>query len=385
MAADQHDRDRAYSCSFCGRAHDQVRHLITGPGNLYICEACVGACNAILARRRYQARGRLAGIRRRSATLRSPRWWGSAWFGDASHRLDERGAVFGQPLGGQRVIPADGLQPGRRAQPALRQPKHHREEIEGGDAVGSLAGALGRGDGIHPHPVAFDLGRRGAGALERAPRGETSHLWIGQHVIEPGRGECAEVSRERDRLGQLDDQTLDRRLPTLTLAVDLTVARMGYGAMQLAGPNAFGEPRDRAEALAQLRQRGLIKHLGLSGVSSAQLTEAQGIASVVAIQNLYNLVNRQDDELVARAAREHIAFVPFFPLGGFNPLQSDALSSVAIRLEASPQQVALAWLLSLSPVVIPIPGASRPESILDSVRAADLQLTDDELAAIGAA
>ncbi|MCX4237553.1 oxidoreductase [Streptomyces ortus] len=273
---------------------------------------------------------------------------------------------------------------------------------------------------------------------------------------------------------------------TLTLADDLTLTRMGYGAMQLAGPNAFGPPRDRDEAvavlreavergithidtsdfygpyvvneiikealypypddlrivtkvgarrgddgawifarepeqlkaqvrenlqrlgvaaldvvnlrvgsvegtdeeplsdqfgaLAELREQGLIRHLGVSSVSAAQLTEAQAIAPVVTVQNLYNLANRQDDALVERCAAEGIAFAPFFPLGGFSPLQSSILTDVAARLEASPQQVALAWLLQRSPSIVLIPGTSSRAHLRENIAAADLILPDEEIA-----
>ncbi|MCZ9339736.1 aldo/keto reductase, partial [Streptomyces sp. TRM76130] len=105
---------------------------------------------------------------------------------------------------------------------------------------------------------------------------------------------------------------------------------------------------DQFGALAELRQQGLIRHLGLSGVSDAQLTEAQTIAPVVTVQNLYNLANRTDDALVERCAAENIAYASFFPLGGFSPLQSETLTKVAARLGASAQQVALGWLLQRS-------------------------------------
>ena len=133
-------------------------------------------------------------------------------------------------------------------------------------------------------------------------------------------------------------------------------------------------------ALAELRQEGLIRHLGLSGVSSAQLTEAQAISPVVTVQNLYNLANRQDDVLVERCAAENIAFVSFFPLGGFTPLQSDTLTRVAARLDASPQQVALAWLLQRSATSAVIPGTSSVAHLRDNVAAADLVLPDDAIA-----
>jgi pyridoxine 4-dehydrogenase len=279
---------------------------------------------------------------------------------------------------------------------------------------------------------------------------------------------------------------------TLTLADDLGLSRMGFGAMQLAGPGVFGPPTDREEAIAVLREAvelgvthidtsdyygpttvnelikealhpypddlhivtkvgarrppdgswvpafsredlvsavhenlqhlgldvldvvnlrtpafdtptddslaepfsvlaelqaaGLIRHLGISGISAAQLTEAQSIAPVVTVQNLYNLANRQDDALVEQCAREGIAFAPFFPLGGFTPLQSDVLDHVAARLEASAQQVALAWLLQRSSTIVLIPGTSSVAHLRENVSAASLQLPADaidELDAIG--
>jgi len=278
----------------------------------------------------------------------------------------------------------------------------------------------------------------------------------------------------------------------LTLADDLTISRMGYGAMQLAGPGVFGPPKDRDQALAvlraavdlgithidtsdfygpfvvneiikealhpypndlrivtkvgarrgddgswkpsvepadlkaqvrenlqhlgldaldvvnlrlpsvettsdesiaekfgalaELRQEGLIRHLGLSGASSVQLTEAQSIAPVVTVQNLYNLANRGDDDLVERCARENIAYAAFFPLGGYNPLQHDTLTDIAARLEATPQQVALAWLLQRSATTVLIPGTSSVAHLHENVAAADLKLPADvvaELDAIG--
>ncbi|MFD7825891.1 oxidoreductase [Kitasatospora sp. NPDC059803] len=281
---------------------------------------------------------------------------------------------------------------------------------------------------------------------------------------------------------------------TLTLAPDLALSRMGYGAMQLAGPGVFGPPKDRSQALAvlreavelgithidtsdyygpfvvnelikealhpypaglhivtkvgarrnetgdwipsqepadlkaqvhdnlrhlglealdvvnlrldsvenisdapiaeqfgalaDLRRQGLIRHLGISGVSDAQLTEAQAIAPVVTVQNLYNLANRQDDSLVDRCADQNIAFASFFPLGGFSPFQSQVLNDVAARLDASPQQVALAWLLQRSTTTVLIPGTSSIAHLRENTAAADLVLPADavaELDTIGSA
>ncbi len=275
---------------------------------------------------------------------------------------------------------------------------------------------------------------------------------------------------------------------TLTLADDLTISRMGYGAMQLAGPGVFGPPQDRDEALAVLREavdlgvthidtadfygpavvnelirealhpypaalrivtkvgarrtgdggwrpslepgdlraqvrenlqhlgldtldvvnlrlsaegtgeesvaeefgtlaemqkEGLIRHLGLSGASAAQLTHAQAIAPVVTVQNLYNLASRQDDALVDRCAAENIAFASFFPLGGFTPLQSETLTNVAARLGAAPQQVALAWLLQRSATSVVIPGTSSVAHLRENVAAASLDLPPDAVAELG--
>lgn len=122
----------------------------------------------------------------------------------------------------------------------------------------------------------------------------------------------------------------------------LDVVNLRVGADEMAGEQPLSE---QFGVLAELQKEGLIRHLGVSAVSSAQLTEAQAIAPVVTVQNLYNLANREDDALVERCAAENIAFAPFFPLGGFTPLQSRTLTEVAARLGASPQQVALAWLL----------------------------------------
>jgi aryl-alcohol dehydrogenase-like predicted oxidoreductase len=150
-------------------------------------------------------------------------------------------------------------------------------------------------------------------------------------------------------------------------------------------PGSVAEP---FTVLAELRQQGLIRHLGVSNVSTEQLTEAQSIAPVVCVQNTYNVTDRYDSELVDRCAREGIAYTPFFPLGGFTPLQSAVLDAVAARLGASPRQVALAWLLQRSPTILLIPGTSSVEHLRENVAAANLELPLDavlELDAIGAA
>jgi pyridoxine 4-dehydrogenase len=266
---------------------------------------------------------------------------------------------------------------------------------------------------------------------------------------------------------------------------DLTLTRMGYGAMQLAGPHVFGPPKDRDEAvavlrevvelgithidtsdyygpfvtneiirealapypaglhivtkvgarrgddaswipalepedlktqvrdnlehlgldvldvvnlrapehaevpdaslakeftaLAELQQEGLIKHLGVSTVTAEQIAEAQSIAPVVSVQNYYNLAHRVDDALIDSLAAQGIAYVPYFPLGGFSPLQSEVLAAVAARLEASPMSVALAWLLQRSPNILLIPGTSSVAHLRENVAGAALELPADAL------
>lgn len=277
---------------------------------------------------------------------------------------------------------------------------------------------------------------------------------------------------------------------TFTMGGDLTVTRMGYGAMQLAGPGVFGPPADRDAAvavlreavelgithidtsgyygprvtnqiirealypypedlrivtkvgaardanggwpeaqapgqlraqvgenlrdlgldamdvvnlrnpgqrgpqpgsiagpftaLAELRQEGLIRHLGLSNVTAGQVAEAQSIAPVACVQNHYNLASRGDDDLIGSLAAQGIAYVPFFPLGGFHPLQSGTLDAVAERLGAARMTVALAWLLHRSPNILLIPGTSSVAHLRENVAAADLALPADALAELDA-
>ncbi|HEY5266005.1 MAG TPA: aldo/keto reductase family oxidoreductase [Acidimicrobiales bacterium] len=275
---------------------------------------------------------------------------------------------------------------------------------------------------------------------------------------------------------------------TFTMAEDLTVTRMGYGAMQLAGPHVFGPPADRAAAVAvlhealalginhidtsdfygpyvtneiikealfpyhdslhivtkvgalrdaeggwpqartpeqlrqavydnlehlgldaldvvnlrvggfaspesesiaepftalvQLQQEGLIKHLGLSTVDVDQIAEAQSIAPIVCVQNFYNVAHRVDDELIDSLAAQGIAYVPYFPLGGFSPLQSEELASVATRLGSTPMAVALAWLLQRSANILLIPGTSSVAHLRENVSGAALVLSDEDLSVL---
>ena len=142
-------------------------------------------------------------------------------------------------------------------------------------------------------------------------------------------------------------------------------------------PGSIAEP---FTVLAELQQEGLIKHLGISTVSAGQVAEAQSIAPIVCVQNLYNLAHRADEDLIDSLAAQGIAYVPYFPLGGFSPLQSDTLESAPKRLDATPMAVALAWLLQRSPNILLIPGTSSVAHLRANVTSAGLTLSDDELA-----
>jgi pyridoxine 4-dehydrogenase len=167
-------------------------------------------------------------------------------------------------------------------------------------------------------------------------------------------------------------------------ALDAVNLRVGGGD---DGHSAVpGSLAEQFAELAALRAEGLIRHLGLSVVNAQQLAEAQQIAPVVCVQNFYNLAGRQDQPLLELTARENIAYVPFFPLGGFTPLQSDELNAVAARLGATPMAVALAWLLQRSPNLLLIPGTSSVAHLRQNVSSASLELdaeTVAELDAIG--
>lgn len=178
----------------------------------------------------------------------------------------------------------------------------------------------------------------------------------------------------------LDPESLERQVHDNL--EHLGAERLDLVYLRLA---AHGRPVDvpigrEFTALAELQRQGLIRHLGLSGITDAQLSEAQAIAPVVAVQNLYNLADRHDDALVDRAAREGIAFVSYFPLGGFRPLRSTMLDQVAAETGASPAQVALAWLLHRSPTSVVIPGTASVAHLRENVAAGDIDLSAEVLA-----
>ncbi len=141
-----------------------------------------------------------------------------------------------------------------------------------------------------------------------------------------------------------------------------------------------GSIAEQVTVLADLRRKGLIRHIGLSNVTAAQVAEAQAITDIVCVQNNYNVVYRQDDSLIDDLARQGIAYVPFFPLGGFTPLQSSTLSDAAGRLGATPMQVALAWLLHRSPNILLIPGTSSVAHLRENMAAGQLTLSPQTLA-----
>jgi aryl-alcohol dehydrogenase-like predicted oxidoreductase len=157
---------------------------------------------------------------------------------------------------------------------------------------------------------------------------------------------------------------------------NLGVDRLDVVNLRVGG---FLEPSDGSieeplTVLAELKQQGLIHHLGLSNVTPAQLAEAQAITEIVCVQNFYNVARRADDGFIDALARQGIAYVPFFPLGGFTPLQSSALDATALSLKATPMQVALAWLLQRSPNILLIPGTSSVKHLRENLSAATLQV-----------
>jgi pyridoxine 4-dehydrogenase len=149
-----------------------------------------------------------------------------------------------------------------------------------------------------------------------------------------------------------------------------------------------GPLTEALQTLVDLQREGLIRHLGVSNVTAEQVAEARGVTEIVCVQNMYNLAHRQDDDLIDSLAADRIAYVPFFPLGGFTPLQSEVLSEVAARLPATPMSVALAWLLQRSPNILLIPGTSSAPHLRENIDGAGLRLTDEDVAeldGIGAA
>ncbi|MCH7862711.1 MAG: aldo/keto reductase family oxidoreductase [Proteobacteria bacterium] len=178
----------------------------------------------------------------------------------------------------------------------------------------------------------------------------------------------------------------------LTRAVEDNLTNLGVEALDVVNLRLMFDVHDPAEgslaaplkAVADLQRQGLVRHIGLSNVTPTQFEEARDIAAIVGVQNQYNLAHRDDDPFIDALAAEGVAYVPFFPLGGFSPLQSAALSDVAARLNVTPMQVALAWLLQRSPNILLIPGTSSVAHLKENLAAASLTLPDDVLAELDA-
>jgi pyridoxine 4-dehydrogenase len=173
----------------------------------------------------------------------------------------------------------------------------------------------------------------------------------------------------------------------LTQAVHENLRNLGLDVLEVVNLRSMLDPHQPVEGsleapltvLADLQRQGLVRHIGLSNVTAKQVADGRKIANIVCVQNQYNLAHRDDDRLIDDLAKAGTAYVPFFPLGGFTPLQSSVLSGVAKRLGATPMQVALAWLLRRSPNILLIPGTSSVAHLRENLAAADLVLTDDTL------
>ncbi len=161
----------------------------------------------------------------------------------------------------------------------------------------------------------------------------------------------------------------------------LDVVNLRVGGIQEPGEESIEEP---LTVLAELKRKGLIRHIGLSNITPKQLAEAETITEIVCVQNFYNVAHRGDDAFIDDLAAEGIAYVPFFPLGGFTPLQSSALDAAATSLEVTPMQVALAWLLQRSPNILLIPGTSSRAHLRENLQAATLTLPSRVIADLGA-
>lgn len=178
----------------------------------------------------------------------------------------------------------------------------------------------------------------------------------------------------------------------LIKAVHDNLRNLGVEVLDVVNLRAWGNMHSPGEesieeqftALAELQRQGLIRHLGLSNVTAVQVKQAQSIADVVCVQNHYNLSHRDDEQLIADLGKQGIAYVPFFPLGGFTPLQSDILSSVATRIDASPLLVALAWLLQRAPNILLIPGTSSVAHLRENLTASELTITPQMLVELDA-
>ncbi|MGW1107244.1 aldo/keto reductase family oxidoreductase [Streptomyces sp. NPDC002540] len=203
------------------------------------------------------------------------------------------------------------------------------------------------------------------------PYPESLHIVTKVGATRDEQGGWPTARRPEDLRRQVHDNLKSLGLDVL----DLVNLRLGNAE----GPQP-GSLAEAFETLVELQQQGLIRHLGVSNATEEQVTEAQSIAPIVCVQNMYNLAHRHDDKLIDRLAPDGVAYVPFFPLGGFTPLQSSALSAVAARSEATPMSVALAWLLQRSPNILLIPGTSSTAHLRENIAGAGLALSHGDLA-----
>ncbi|MBV9654110.1 MAG: aldo/keto reductase family oxidoreductase [Acetobacteraceae bacterium] len=213
-----------------------------------------------------------------------------------------------------------------------------------------------------------------------------------REALAPYPGDLVIVTKIGARRGQ-DASWLPASAPQeLAAAVHDNLRHLGLDVLEVVNLRIMFDALGPAEgpieaplsALAELQRQGKVRHIGLSNVTPAQVAEGRRICEVVCVQNEYNLARRADDELIDALGRDGIAYVPFFPLGGFTPLQSSALSGVAQRLGATPMQVALAWLLRRAPNILLIPGTASVAHLRENLAAADLALPDDSLRALDA-
>jgi aryl-alcohol dehydrogenase-like predicted oxidoreductase len=206
---------------------------------------------------------------------------------------------------------------------------------------------------LHPYPAGLVI------VSKLGARRPADGSW--QHAVSPREL----IDGVHDNLRNLDLEAMD--------IVNYRVMGSGHGTEE-------GSIAEQVSVLADLQRQGLIRHIGLSNATASQVAEAQTLARLVCVQNNYNLAYRTDDALIDDLARQGIAYVPFFPLGGFTPLQSSTLSSVAERIGVTPMQVALAWLLHRSPNILLIPGTSSVAHLRENLAAAQLSLSPDILA-----
>jgi pyridoxine 4-dehydrogenase len=211
-----------------------------------------------------------------------------------------------------------------------------------------------------------------------------------REALHPYADDLVIVTKIGARRGE-DASWLPAFSPTeLAQAVHDNLRNLGLDVLDVVNLRMMFDPHKPAEGsieapltvLAELQRRGLVRHIGLSNITAAQLAEGRRICDIVCVQNMYNVASRADDALVDALARNDIAYVPFFPLGGFSPLQSSILSDVAARLGATPMQVALAWLLQRAPNILLIPGTSSVAHLQQNLAAAELTLPNDLLAVL---